>query len=127
MYMNMAKAEINLPNGTKITIDGTPEEIIKIKESLSNEQPTSTKKKQVVNKNSMPRKVSKEGPLVRIRLLIEKKFFNEKRTIENVRKKLEEMAIFYKASDLSTSLIRLVQSGELRRLKEEGQWRYVNS
>jgi hypothetical protein len=123
----MAKADIILPNGTRINIDGTPEEIIKIKESLTNEESIQGKRKNVVKKNNSKKKLSKNGPLIRIRGLIEKDFFKEKRTIENVRKMLEEMAIFYKVSDISPSLIRLVKKGELRRIKEEGQWRYVNS
>ncbi len=125
--MDMAKADIILPNGTKISIDGTPEEIIKIKESLSSEKSQATKKRKISKKQNGSKKISKEGPLARVRLLIEKDFFKQKRTLEEIRKRLEEMAIFYKVSDLSPSLIRLVKKGEIRRLKEEGQWRYVNS
>lgn len=62
----------------------------------------------------------------RIRVLIGEDFFKEKKVIDEVRRILEERAIFYKNSDLSPSLIRLVKKGELRRLKEGGQWRYVN-
>ncbi len=122
----MAKANIILPNGTRIDIDGTPEEIIKIKESLSNEETTQKRTRKAVKSNSSQKKPSKEGPLARIRNLIEKDFFKEKRAIEDIRKRLEEMAIFYKVSDLSPSLIRLVKKGELRRIREESQWRYVN-
>jgi hypothetical protein len=124
----MAKAEIILPNGTKINIEGTSEEIIKIKEAITHEEKNYSKQNtSSIQKSSSSKRSSKEGPLVRIRNLIEDNFFKEKRTIEDVRKKLEEKAIFYKVSDLSTSLIRLVKKGELRRLKEENQWRYVNS
>jgi hypothetical protein len=124
----MAKAEINLPNGTKITVDGTPEEIIKIQGAFSRPSEYERKDSRVYGSKVIPKKKpNKIGPLGRIRNLIEEDYFKDKRTIEDVRKILEERAIFYKSSDIAPSLIRLVKKGELRRLKEDGQWRYVNS
>jgi len=123
----MTKAEINLPNGTKITVDGTPEEIIRIQQAFSDSPDSTSKKKQGYRDKGIPKKKpSKVGPLGRIRTLITEDYFKEKRTMEDVRKSLEERAIFYKHSDIAPSLIRLVKKGELRRLKEEGQWIYVN-
>jgi len=123
----MAKAEINLPNGTKITVDGTPEEIIKIQQSFSKEQGHKTKVNSIDEYNHIPKKKpNKIGPLARIRGIIQENYFKEKRTMDEVRKLLEEKAIFYKSSDIAPSLIRLVKKGELRRLKEDGNWIYVN-
>jgi len=126
----MAKAEIILSDGTKMNIDGTPEEIIKIKQSFIE---FNIKAKSNVSKITRKRSgskskiLSKEGPLSRIRDLIKNNFFKEERNIEDIRKKLEEKAIFYQVTALSPSLIRLVKKGELRRLKEDNRWEYVNS
>ena len=123
----MVKAEINLPNGTKINIDGSPEDIIKIQQAISGHNEGKMKKISIDQGRYIPkRKPDKIGPLGRVRVLIEQDYFKEKRTMDNVRKLLEEKAIFYKHSDIAPSLIRLVKKGELRRLKEGGKWIYVN-
>ena len=69
---------------------------------------------------------SSTGPLGRINQLIQESFFKEKRTIQDIKSKLEEKAIFYDATSLSPTLLRLVKKGIIRRIKENGQWRYVN-
>jgi len=124
----MTTAEINLPDGTKITIDGSVEDIMKIQQTFSLGSSAKDNQSEIdKSRNIRKKKTNQSGPLGRIRVLIGKDFFKEKRTIDEVKKTLQERAIFYKTSDLSPSLIRLVKGGELRRLKEEGQWRYVNS
>jgi len=123
----MPKAEINLPDGTKIVIDGSVDDIIRVQQAFSNKSSTPQPTRGKDASHNIPKKrTSKIGPLGRIRILVGENFFNEKRNLEEVRKILEERAIFYKTSDITPSLIRLVKKGELRRLKEDGQWRYVN-
>jgi len=123
----MAKAEINLPNGTKITVDGTSDEIIKIQQAFSKNSESKPRKNYIYRNEGIPKKKpSKIGPLGRIRVLIGENYFKKKRTLDDVKKSLEEKAMFYKHSDIAPSLIRLVKKGELRRLKEGGKWIYVN-
>lgn len=125
MYMSMVKAEIKLSDGTKINIDGTPEEIMRVKNLITLKEPSSSAHKP---SNELKKRMqSKVGPLQRIRILIDNNFFKQKRGIEDVRQALEEKAFFYKSSDISPSLIRLVKKGELRRIKEGGTWKYVNA
>jgi len=121
----MVNAKITFPDGTQIDVEGTAEDIVKIKQRFD-EKNDALKNKDTPNKKTGQRIHSSKGPLGRVRLLIERNFFEQKRTLQDVKSKLEEMAIFYRLSDLSPSLIRLVKRGELRRLKEKNQWRYVN-
>lgn len=114
----MAKAEIIFPDGTKMVLDGSVEEVMRIKKHFSQ------KEKSVDNLAS--EKKNSPGPLGRIGLLIEENFFNDKRTLKDIRKKLEEKAIFYSPQMISPALIRSIKKGRLRRIKEAGKWRYVN-
>jgi hypothetical protein len=121
----MAKAEIVLKDGTKMNIEGTPDEIMQIKEHLEK-----SKVGNLSSEDKDPKKdfgiSSQEGPLSRIYNLIKEGFFKEKRTLADIKSKLEEKAIFYDVTSLSPTLLRLVKRGIIRRIKEEGQLRYVN-
>jgi hypothetical protein len=66
------------------------------------------------------------GPTEYIRELIGEGYFKTKREIGAVRDKLEERAHIYPVTSISGPLLRLVKKKELRRLKEDEVWRYVN-
>lgn len=72
------------------------------------------------------------GPKGRVESLIEDGFFNQKRTISEVKAALEERTWYHRVEDLGPTLVRLVQEKKLRRIKEpekEGGkliWRYSN-
>jgi hypothetical protein len=72
------------------------------------------------------------GPKGRVESLIEDGFFNQKRTIGDVKAALEARTWYHRLEDLQPSLMRLVQEKKLRRIKEpekEGGkliWRYSN-
>lgn len=74
----------------------------------------------------MKTKVKRAGPTDYIRDLIEEGYFKTKREIGAVRDKLEERAHIYPVTSISGPLYRLVKNKELRRIKEDGAWRYVN-
>ncbi len=118
----MVKAEIILTDGTKMIVDGTPEEILQIKESLEKKHSKSSTPPADIGRKP----ISDKGPLGRVSLLVQEGFFKEKRSISEIKSKLAEKAIFYDLTSLSPSVLRLVKRGELRRIKEEGNWRYVN-
>ncbi len=125
----MAIANINLPNGTKIQIDGSSDEIGKIlklynaEDNNGKKDKTKTKTEHKTNKEG--RKKSKKGPRLYIRELITSDFFKGKRNIKEVQQKLEEQGHIYPVNELSTPLRKLVQNSELGRIKEKNSWVYV--
>lgn len=127
----MAKANINLPNGTKIVVDGTTEEInavLELYKKPTNVLGTSSENKEQRKKKykTTPRaKKGRKGPKLYITELKAGGFFNKKRTISEVQKVLEDNGHIYPITRLSTPLKRLVQDKELGRMKEDGNWVYV--
>lgn len=114
----MVKAIIELKDGIKIHVEGTPEEITRTKELV-------TAKKGKLSKKEKIKKQKKGGPLGRILELREENFFNKPRGITEIKQKLEEKTHYYPLSSLSPALIRLVRKQELRRLKKGGKWVWV--
>jgi len=126
------KANVVLPDGTKITIDGNPDEVAAVLKRISGETPRSpgaggTKRRRPkgAKKRGSPR-VSPKGPADYIRGLVEDDFFKTKRGLGDVQKKLEQGAHIYPVTHLSPALFRLVKAKELRRIKDGGKWKYVN-
>lgn len=126
----MAKANLTLANGTKVTLEGNAEEITILLEKFSNgissigspkDQNQPEKKKGKVNSKAKTRK----GPQDFILELIEEGFFATRRTIGDIQNKLEEKGHIYPQSHLSTPLVRLTRKRELRRMKENKTWVYV--
>ena len=52
-------------------------------------------------------------------------FFKKKRTISDIKNELARKGFHYPSTTLSAVLIHLLRKGELGRLKEDKQWRYV--
>ena len=126
----MPSGKLTLPNGTILTVEGTTEEVGSLIKLFS-EPETHSVRDVVVKKPTDPPKKSRQrkeasGPLGYIRGLKEEGYFGSKRTISDVQEKLEEKGHIYPLTSLSTPLIRLVRSRDLRRLKEAGLWKYVN-
>src|ERR1700733_14777806 len=132
----MPTANIELPNGTKVQIDGSPEEIARVlalyQQPLGTPQPSgrepapqppSRKPRKVRRSGAGPR--SRSGAIQHIRLLIAEQFFDERQSLANVQVKLEEHGHIYSQNQISTPLRRLVVSRELRRLREGKNWIYV--
>jgi hypothetical protein len=128
----MAKATLKLSDGTTVLIEGSPEEIARIMSlhsTTTQDQPskplpkTKTKKPKTTNKKSSQ---SATGPKLRIFELKSLGFFDEKKSIVDIQKKLEEQGHIYAQSSLSPALVRLVRGKDLRRVKEDKVWMYVN-
>jgi len=92
--------------------------------SIEASKPTETKAK--------PRKKQPKGIKGRIEELITEGFFNQKRTLGEVKAELERHGWFHPSTDLSPTLLSLLKDKKLRRIKEpenEGGklvWRYSN-
>jgi hypothetical protein len=130
----MPKANVVLEDGTKVTIEGTAEEVAAVLERISGRpQPsrggpsvTTERRRRKTTTNGPSERKKNKGPADYIRELIADDFFKTKRGLGDVQKKLEEGAHIYPVTHLSPALFRLVRARELRRIKEGGTWKYVN-
>lgn len=128
----MAKASLKLSDGTSVLIEGSPEEIAKIMSLHSKAIENKSKALSSITKTKKSRPTSKKpsqsstGPKQRIFELKSIGFFDEKKSIVDIQKKLEEQGHIYAQSSLSPVLLRLVRANDLRRVKEDKIWLYVN-
>ncbi len=134
----MAKANLVLPDGTTVTIDGTVDEVALLLERFSKTGGASGAAKGRTSRaaRSIPdstgkgerqkSKSKRTGPTDYIRELIGDGYFKSKREIGSVKDRLEESGHIYPVTSISGPLFRLVRSRELRRVKEDGVWKYVH-
>ena len=128
----MAKATMVLQDGTKVTIEGTPEEVAIL---LGKVSPTSatigggktSTRSTAQRMSSAPKKKQVKGPVGHISVLREEGFFKSRQTLPDIQRKLEEQGHIYAQSSLSPALVRLVRKRELRRIKEKKGWVYVSN
>ena len=126
----MAKASLKLFDGTVVIIEGSPDEIAKImalhSTTIKNQKiKTSRRSRQSIKSSNRDTSEKIIGPQQRILDLKSIGFFDDKKTISDIQKKLEEQGNIYAQTSLSTPLVRLVRSRDLRRLKQEKIWVYV--
>lgn len=121
----MAKAHIALTDGTKITIEGTSEEVAALVSKLSTGTPLSSKEKKRSEIKSRQSTSSKSGPVDLISELIDGGFFKKPKELGSIRLALEEQGHYYPVTTLSPLLLRLVRRKQLRRIKDKKRWLYV--
>jgi hypothetical protein len=127
------RADLVMPNGTTVSIEGTPDEVAALVDRLT-AAPASPPERTVAaqkrgrtgQRPDKPAARSTVGPRELIRELRDSDFFRTMRGLGDVQKALEEAAHIYPITTLSPVLFRMVRSKELRRLKENGTWKYVN-
>jgi hypothetical protein len=129
--LSMAKAELKLPSGANVQIEGTPEEVKFLLSSFapadSGQGSNHGQKKNINSKKKDSKKIKKDGPMGLIKELVEENYFKgQKRSISDIQKKLEERGHIYAQTSLSPTLMRLVRSRNLRRIKEKKGWAYVS-
>ncbi len=124
----MTKVTIDLPNGTKIAVEGNPEEVAQAVNLMQNIRHYSKKRGRVAKKSSSGKKSKtvSGGTNDRIRKLISEDFFTNPKTLKEVTDGLATKGHTYPVTSISPALVRLVRRGELRRLKKNDQWTYVN-
>ena|SRR5436189_5274084 len=129
----MPKATLVLPDGTKVTIDGTTEEVALLLERISGNAPAAPangrrpkRRRATASAAAHSPGAKARGPKDYVRDLVAHDFFKTKRSLRDVQKELEDGAHIYAVTHISPALFRLVRDRELRRIKEEGTWRYVN-
>ena len=126
----MAKAHIDLPDGTKVAIEGSSEEVAFLLSKFgSGSERTATQprsKTDLKRSKTRTRESSRMGPTGLITDLVSEGFFKTRRSLSEIQKKLEETGHIYAQTSLSPILVRLVRKrNSLRRLKGEKGWAYV--
>jgi hypothetical protein len=126
----MAKANMVLPDGTKVAIEGTAEEVAlllaKCSQSSSPHDRKEHKKEQQAPTQRKAQTGKRAGPLTLIAILADEGYFKSKRTLGDIQKKLEEIGHIYAQTSLSPALMRLTRKRTLRRIKEKKGWVYVS-
>lgn len=132
----MAKASLVLPDGTKVNIEGTADEVAGLLAKFSVQKPSKVGSRKTKKKPKMKRKKAatgsgrgagkrSEGPTSLITELVDEGYFKAKRTIGDIQKKLEERGHIYAQTSISPQLTRLTRKRTIRRIKEKKSWVYV--
>lgn len=120
----MAKANIETKDGTKIVIEGTPDEISKIMKMYKDEKVSEAPTKEL-KKFSKVKSNSKPTITDTIREILAEGFFNKPKSLAELKQGLEEQGTFIPITTLSAIVLGLVKGRELRRIKQEKKWVYV--
>jgi hypothetical protein len=122
----MAKAHITTEQGTKITIEGTPEEVATLVSQLNYTEAQPGRRD---NRKGVGRATSnshdKATPVNLVSNLIDGGFFKKPKDLAAVKVAIEELGHVYPVTTLSPVLLRLVRKRQLRRLKEKKKWVYT--
>lgn len=119
----MAKAHIT-KGGTKITVEGTPQEVAEVVARLEGEA-ASPSRHASRKKAAKSEKKQKDTPINLISSLIDGGFFRKPKDLAATKVALEEMGHFYPVTTLSPVLLRMVRRRQLRRIKEKKRWLYT--
>lgn len=126
----MPEAKLVLPDGTQVTVNGTSEEVARALALYANQistvsQVPSVRRDSKLNFKAAVSKNSKMGPQAQILKLRDEGFFNQKRTVSDVQKKLEEAGFIYALDSVAVPLLRLRRQNQIRRIKEKNGYVYV--
>ncbi len=115
----MPKAEIMSKDGTKIVVDGTPEEIARIIEDVRR------KDERRVKRGQSEERGSSRTATDYILELREQGFFNKPKSLGEIKDKLAEAGLIYPITSLSGVVLAQVRKKNLGRTKRDGVWGYV--
>jgi hypothetical protein len=118
----MAKAHVTTKGGATITIEGTPEEVATLVARLESGAQR-FRKRAAGSKQKSKLRATPTGLLVD---LIDGGFFKKAKKLSAIRLALEEQGHYYPVTTLSPILLRFIRKRELRRIKDQKRWLYVN-
>ena len=115
----MAKATIKSRNGSQIYLEGTSEEVSKIISDFK-------KREEQLAEIKASRKAREKGTVTDFIINLKSSgFFDNPKTIFDIKNKLKEHAITCKITTLSGILFGLIRKGELSRKKVDKLWGYM--
>lgn len=120
----MAKAHITTTNGTKVVLEGTPDEVAAVLNQIDG---SGGGKHAHAAQSDSPVKArgSKPTPVNLISSLIDGGFFKKPKDLGAVKVALEEMGHHFPVTSLSPTLLRLIRKRQLRRMREQKRWVYT--
>ena len=123
-YVNMAKAHIITKHGTKVTLEGTPEEVAALTKQLA--EPGSFASRRGVKASGGVNRPARQKPTPSnlVASLIDGGFFRKPKDLGTVKLALQEMGHIFPVTTLSPVMLRLVRRRELRRIKDKKRWLY---
>jgi hypothetical protein len=118
----LAKARLTTKTGTSIVIEGSAAEVAALVKQIEPEAGASKPRAGSRRRREQP----KATPINLISSLIDGGFFRKKpKDLAAVKGALADMGHVYPVTTLSPTLLRLVRSRQLRRLKEKKRWLYT--
>src|SRR5258705_12761294 len=128
----MAKANLTLKNGTTVEIEGTADEVGILLDRFNGTAGFGGKghaaaPAPAAKAKSSGRFRARNGPKPRILELIEEEFFKKPKGLGDLKLELEVRGHFYELNALSTPILRLVKDRTLRRIKDNGAWKYIDA
>jgi len=118
----MAKALIKRPDGTTVSIEGTPQEIAELVGKV--EAVTKSPPKSLSSRKVQPQRVKESLPDLLVSL-IDGGFFKKPKDLAAVRTALAELGHVFPVTTLSPALLRVVRRRHLRRIKQDKRWFYT--
>jgi hypothetical protein len=124
----VAKANLVLPNGTNVLIEGTSEEVAQLLATVTQgESANRSERKKKKRSTNTPRQTQNPNSVAAlISQLAREDYFKSKRSLGEIQKKLEELGHIYPITTISPCLTRMTKRRVLRRLKQDRVWVYVN-
>lgn len=118
----MAKAHVTTESGTKIIIEGSPDEVASLVARIEGK---TSSRSQNETKSRQRKRAANIGPVALISELIDGGFFKKPKELSAIKLALEEQGHYYPATSLSPVVLRLVRRRSLRRIKDKKRWLYV--
>ena len=79
-----------------------------------------------INSQSVPEIPSVQGCTDAIRVLLETDWGKHPRSMNEIKRALEANALYFSKGTLSGTLTAMTKRGILRRVKEDGRWKYLS-
>lgn len=119
----MVKANIETSSGTKIFIDGKPEDVSQVMLLFEGKEHNI---KESYEGNIKSKKMKKGvGLTTYVRELKEEGLFDKPKDLISIKQELAKRAHIYPVTSIQPTLLNLVKAKELGRLKEDSKWVYV--
>lgn len=122
----MAKAHVTTKAGTKVTIEGSDDEVAALISKLEGSSRASNAGKRARRTTSRrPGDSPRPSATALVGELIDGGFFKKPKELGAIKTALEEIGHFYPVTTLSPIVLRLVRNRSLRRIKDKTRWTYV--